>query len=93
MYVSVHAMHFLNFYVLVCKHALFKHSEEKQHLWYVESRQKINSGLGGFLVGFFLGGGGEVFGFFFRKHIGRHSKSQSTSGNGRPKHYNSQMFS
>lgn len=63
MYVSVHAMHFLNFYVLVCKHDLFKHGEEKQHLWYVESRQKLNSGLGGFLVCFFLGG--CYLGFFF----------------------------
>lgn len=50
-------------------------------LGYVESRQKVDSGIGVSLVLL----SGRIFFIFFKKHIGRYSKFQLTSGNGRPK--------
>lgn len=52
---------------------------------YEESRQKVDLGFGVFLVLLFV----RVFVGFFKKCISRYSKSQLTSGNGRPKDHKS----
>lgn len=71
--------------MFVCQQALFKHGERNNAPGYEESRQKVDLGFGVFLVLLFV----RVFVGFFKKCISRYSKSQLTSGNGRPKDHKS----